>query len=164
VWRPCSGETARRALRGCAVYTSAILHPNSNPCRRQLSHTNNRSPACTRCFQHPGKSPIPTSLLKSPTSSTPPRHRVVGAIQGHISEVIEEPNAEPLEPSDPGDGDDNGDPDPDPDPESSTISEADDPLPNPNPNAEANSEEQVGRRMLAALERLADHGLGGGAE
>jgi hypothetical protein len=25
VWRPCSGETARRALRGCAVYTSAIL-------------------------------------------------------------------------------------------------------------------------------------------
>jgi hypothetical protein len=25
VWRPCSGETARRALRGCAVYTAAIL-------------------------------------------------------------------------------------------------------------------------------------------
>jgi hypothetical protein len=44
------------------------------------------------------------------------------------------------------------------------MSETDDPIPNPNANAEANGEEQVGRRLLAALERLADHGLCGGAE
>jgi hypothetical protein len=40
----------------------------------------------------------------------------------------------------------------------------DDPIPNPNPNAEADGEEQVGCRLLVALERLADNGLGGGAE
>jgi hypothetical protein len=40
----------------------------------------------------------------------------------------------------------------------------DDPIPNPDPNAEADGKEQVGRRLLAALERLADNGLGGGAE
>ncbi|KAF8522839.1 hypothetical protein JB92DRAFT_2614134, partial [Gautieria morchelliformis] len=33
---------------------------------------------------------------------------------------------------------------------------------NSNPNAEADGEEQVGRRMLVALEKLADNGLGGG--
>jgi hypothetical protein len=95
-----------------------------------------------------------------------PRRRVIGAIQGRISEVIEEPNAEPPEPSDPGDGDDDGDgdPNPDPDPESGTMTKEDDPIPNPDPNAEANGEEQVGRRLLAAVERLANNGLGGGAE
>jgi hypothetical protein len=44
------------------------------------------------------------------------------------------------------------------------MSEADDLLPNPNLNAEANGEEQVGCRLLVALERLTDNGLGGGAE
>jgi hypothetical protein len=39
----------------------------------------------------------------------------------------------------------------------------DDPIPNPDPNAEADGEEQVGRRLIAALERLANNGLGGGA-
>jgi hypothetical protein len=75
-------------------------------------------------------SPVPSAL----------RCRVVGAIQGRISEVIDEPSAKPLEPSDPGDGSDDGDPDP----KSGTLSEADDPIPNPDPNAEANGEEQVG--------------------
>jgi hypothetical protein len=84
------------------------------------------------------------------------------AIQGCISEVIKEPSTEPPEPSDPGDGDDDGEPDPNP--KSGNNSEAGDPIPNPDPNAEANGKEQVGHRMLAALERLADHGLGGGAE
>jgi hypothetical protein len=40
----------------------------------------------------------------------------------------------------------------------------DDPIPNPDLNAEADGEEQLGRRLIAALERLADNGLGGGAE
>jgi hypothetical protein len=97
-----------------------------------------------------------------------PRRRVVGATKGHISEVFEEPNVEPLEPSDPGDGDDDGDgdsdPDPNPDPESGTITGADDPIPNPDTNAVADGEKQVGRQLLAPLERLADNGLGGGAE
>jgi hypothetical protein len=44
------------------------------------------------------------------------------------------------------------------------MTEADDPIPNPDPNTEADGEEQVGCRLLVALERLADHGLGGGAE
>jgi hypothetical protein len=80
--------------------------------------------------------------------------------QGCISKVLEEPNAEPLEPSDPGDRDDNSEPNP----ESGTYSKADNPIPNPNLNAEANGKEQVGRQMLVASERLADHSLGGGAE
>jgi hypothetical protein len=63
--------------------------------------------------------------------------------KGRINEVFEEPNAEPPEPSDP--GDDDGDGDGDPDPESGTLSGEDDPGPNPDPNAEADGEEQVGR-------------------
>jgi hypothetical protein len=57
----------------------------------------------------------------------------LGAIQGCISEVIEEPNTKPPEPSDPsdGDGDVDLDPDPNPNPESGTMSKPDDPLPNP---------------------------------
>ena len=39
-----------------------------------------------------------------------PRRRVVGTTKGCIREVFEEPNAEPPEPSDPGDGDGDGDP------------------------------------------------------
>jgi hypothetical protein len=35
------------------------------------------------------------------------------------------------------------------------MTEEDDLIPNPDPNAEANGKEQVGRRLLAALERLA---------
>jgi hypothetical protein len=85
-----------------------------------------------------------------------PRRREVGTTKGRISEVFEEPNAEHPEPSDP--GDDDGDGNPDPDPESSSLSGEDDPIPNPNPNAEADGEEQVGCRLIAALERLADNG------
>jgi hypothetical protein len=44
------------------------------------------------------------------------------------------------------------------------MTEEDDPIPKPDPNAEANGKEQVGCRLLAALERLADNRLGGGAE
>jgi hypothetical protein len=44
------------------------------------------------------------------------------------------------------------------------LSGEDDPIPNPNPNGEADGEEQVGHRLIAALERLANNGLGGGAE
>jgi hypothetical protein len=38
------------------------------------------------------------------------------------------------------------------------LSGEDDPIPNPNPNAEADGEEQVGHRLITALERLADNG------
>jgi hypothetical protein len=111
----------------------------------------------------PASRKTPRSDIATQTPPVP-RCRVVGAIQGHISEVIEEPNAEPPETSDPGDGDDDGDDDGDGDPESGTMSEEDDPIPNPDPNAEANCEEQVGCRLLVTLERLVDNGLGGGAE
>jgi hypothetical protein len=109
-------------------------------------------------FRHRHSNPSPVSPA--------PRHRVVGTTKGHISEVFKEPNAEPPEPSAPGDDDGNGNPnpDPDPDPESGTMTGEDDPIPNPDPNAEADGEEQVGHRLIAALERLADNGLGGGAE
>jgi hypothetical protein len=102
-------------------------------------------------FRHQYSNPLPVQHA--------PQCRAIGASQGCISEVPEEPNAKPPEPSDPGDGDDG-----EPDPESGTNSEADNPIPNPNLNAEANGEEQVGHQMLAALERLTNHGLGGGVE
>jgi hypothetical protein len=108
----------------------------------------------------------PVVDLRSYSQQNPPpvqpaaRRQAVGAIQGCISEVLEEPNPEPPEPSDPGDGDDDGKTDP----ESGTNSKADDPIPNPNLNAEGNGKEQVGHRMLAALERLADHSAGDGTE
>jgi hypothetical protein len=70
-----------------------------------------------------------------------PQRRAIGASQGCISEVPEEHNAEPPDPSDPGDGDD----DSEPDPESGTNSEADDPIPNPNPNASG----RVSDRMVS---------------
>jgi hypothetical protein len=107
-------------------------------------------------FQHRYSNPSPVPPA--------PRRRVVSTTKGRIDEVFEEPHADPLEPSDPGDGDDDGDGDPDPDPESSTLSGADDPGPNPDPNAEADGEEQVGCRLIVALERLADNGLAGRAE
>jgi hypothetical protein len=60
------------------------------------------------------------SILENPPfrhrySNTPPLqpalwHRAIGVSQGHISEVPDEPYADPLEPSDPGDGDDDGEP------------------------------------------------------
>jgi hypothetical protein len=97
-------------------------------------------------------SPVPPAL----------RRRVIGTTKGRISKVFEEPNAKLPEPSDP--GDDDGDPNPNPDPESSTMTGEDNPIPNPDLNAEADGEEQVGCRLIAALERLADNGLGGGSE
>jgi hypothetical protein len=112
----------------------------------------------------PENPPFRHRYSNPPPVPSAPKCQVVGTIQGCISKVIDEPSGDLPEPSDPGGGDDNGDPNPDPDPESGTLSEAENPIPSPDPNAEANSEEQVGRQMLAALERLAEHGLGGGAE